>query len=153
MKLTRRKLLILNAILLALLAIVFTVLIYVMQLDPVEDLRVKGSQSGTVQLAWDHEGPKSYYLISVRCDGERYGDNAYKTTDTEYRFKALPGGHNYSFYVWTVRNGRRSDCRIANANIKKYIYSPELTGKSDGYRRIDLTWDKVDEAEGYTIEE
>ena len=151
--LTKRQAKIVIPVLLAMLAIAVAVFVYIVQLDPVEDLGVKGSQSGTVQLKWKHEGPHSYYLISVRSDGERYGDKFYKTGDTEYRFKELPNGHEYDFYVWTVRNGRKSEYKTTSIELAEYVHAPKLEGKSDGYRRVDLSWDKVEKADGYTISE
>ena len=138
---------------LAALAALVPVFLYTIQLDPVTDLNAKASKAGTVQLNWKHEGPYSYYLISVRSDGKKYGDKVYKTQDTEFTFPKLPGGHDYSFYVWTVRRARKSEYKTAGVFIGKKIFAPEMEGKSDGYRRIDLSWDKVKEAEGYTIRE
>ena len=72
---------------LAALAALVPVFLYTIQLDPVTDLNAKASKAGTVQLNWKHEGPYSYYLISVRSDGKKYGDKVYKTQDTEFTFQ------------------------------------------------------------------
>ena len=152
----RKKRIVLISILileLAALAMIIPVFKDAIRVDPVEDLTANSPKSNTVQLKWKHERPCSYYLISMRCDGKKYGKKLYKTEKTERAYSNLPGGHEYEFYVWTIRNGRKSGYKTASIYVDKNIYAPEIEGNSDGYRRIDLSWSSVKEADGYTIRE
>lgn len=154
MKRVKQKILIVIVILqLAMLAMIIPVFVDAVRIDPVEDLTANSARANTAQLKWKNEKPCSYYLISVRCDGKKYGKKFYKTEKTGRVYSDLPGGHEYKFYVWTIRNGRKSGCRTASIYVEKNIFAPEIDGKSDGYRRIDLSWNPVKEADGYTIKE
>ena len=149
----QKALIVILIILIVMLVMVVPMFLDAIKVDPVVGLTAKTLRANTVQLRWKIERPCSYYLITIQKDGMKYGKESYKTDKTEYVFKRLPGGHKYCFYVWAIRNGRKSDYKTTNIEVEKYVYAPKINGKSDGYRRIDLSWDAVEEADGYTIRE
>ena len=121
--------------------------------DPVAHLKVTSPRPGTVKAEWKYRRPVSHYLVSMEIDGETDESNLFKTDKNQYEFSNLDDGHNYRVYVWAVRSDKKSPCRTASVYVEKIINAPVIAGKSDGYRRIDLSWEPVEDAEGYVISE
>lgn len=117
----------------------------------VKNLQATSPAKKKIRLTWDSVKGRSYYTIIAKCDGETYKKGTYKVKSNKYTFTGVPRGHKYSFKVRVYKKGKKSAARTVDFQLGIILSRPEITGKSNGYKRNDISWKTVKDATGYKV--
>ena len=124
---------------------------------PVKSLKAKLVSDNAVQLSWKKATGSKKYKIIVTANGNKYKDGTYSTKGTSYKFTDLPAGRTYKFKVKSIAGPKNSSSKSKSVSVTIKSAgapgTPKIDGWSPGYRRCDLSWGAVSNAEGYSIEE
>lgn len=117
----------------------------------VKNLQVTSPAKNKIRLSWDAVKGRSYYKIVAKCDGEKYKKGTYKIKSNTYTFTSVPRGHKYSFSVRVYKKGKKSPARTVEFQLGIILSKPKISGKSNGYKRNDISWKTVKDAKGYKV--
>ncbi len=114
------------------------------------DLKASAVDSSQIRISWSTAAGADGYYLYISDDGEHYGDSIVRT-DTFYSSMGLNSDTEYYYKVRSYHGRGVSDFSAVvigkiNVNAPANVFA-----EAKSFSQIDISWDKVSGAEGYTI--